>query len=77
MPSTQDMVNEFGALLTGQTELPKGDPRETYVIIATLCMQEFIGLTAFAYKTGKLPLPDEGQFKADTKFQPLHEVKED
>ena len=76
MPEVQDVVNEFGALIVGQQTLPEDDPRQAYISIAAICIQEFVRVTMWAYESGRLPLPDEGQFKeGDPSFKPLHVVE--
>lgn len=76
MPNTQDVVNEFAALIVGQAHLPEGDPRQSYITIANICLEEFVGSTLYAYEKGLLPTKDEGQFKEGSEFTSLHEVKE-
>lgn len=75
MPNAQDIVNEFASLIVGQSQLPQGDPRQAYITIANICLEEFVGSTLYAYEKGLLPAKDEGQFKEGSEFTPLHEVK--
>lgn len=70
MPDVQEVVNQFAELIVGKGQLAEDDPRLAYITIASICLHEFVNSTVWAYEHGKLPLPDEGQFK------PLHEVKD-
>ena len=63
MPTDQEIVDIFALLITGQAQLPEGDPRQALVSITTICLDQFLNMTRYGYEQGLLQEVPENGFK--------------
>lgn len=59
----QEIVDNFAMLITGQASLVPGDPRTAMIIIAQICLQEFVGLTKYAIEHGLVDVSPTNGFE--------------
>lgn len=54
MPTDQEIVDIFALLITGQAQLPQGDPRAALIAISNICLEQFVAMTRYGYEKGLL-----------------------